>query len=282
MKIGIVGLGYWGKIILNNLRQLGYKDITICETRDIDWEDLGCKYKTVLDYKELNVDYVFVLTPATKHYDICKHFLLKKVNVFCEKPLDIETVKCKKLFDLARKNSVQLFVDWLFLFNPAIHKLKEILNDLGSPRNVIANRMNFGPIRYDVNSRWDLASHDISIMNYLFDSHPNKITWIDFNRANDNSVEDSCIGILKYDETTVQINASWHYGIKDRMYTFDFDGIILTWDDNTKEIKMNDKLVYYENSSPLHNSITSFFNNSEDMESRTLQITRILNNEDTF
>ncbi len=47
MKIGIVGMGYWGKIILNNLRQLGYKDITICELQEINWEDIGCKYKTV-------------------------------------------------------------------------------------------------------------------------------------------------------------------------------------------------------------------------------------------
>jgi predicted dehydrogenase len=282
MKIGIVGLGYWGKIILNNLRQLGYKDITICELQEINWEDIGCKYKTVSDYKKLNVDNVFVLTPATKHYEVCKYFLTKKINVFCEKPLDISTDKCQELFNIANKQKVHLFVDWLFLFNPAVHKLKEILNDLGKPRNIIANRMNFGPIRYDVNARWDLASHDVSIINHLLDSFPDKITWLDFNRSDDSSIDDSCVGILKYEDTTVQINTSWHHGVKDRLYTFDFDGIIVTWDDNTKEIRMNDKLVYYENSSPLHNSITSFFNNSEDMENCTLQITRILNNEDTF
>ena len=52
MKIGLVGLGYWGKIILRNLRELGYKDITVCEQQPVDWSQIGSKYRLVKDYKK--------------------------------------------------------------------------------------------------------------------------------------------------------------------------------------------------------------------------------------
>ena len=280
MKIGMVGLGYWGKIILKNLRELGYKNITICEINPINWNDIGEKYKVVTDYKKLKCDYVFVLTPATQHYEICKYFLSNHINVFCEKPLDTNINKCKELFDLANKNHVELFVDWLFLFNPAVHMLKQLISDFGKPRNIITNRMNFGPIRYDINARWDLASHDVSIINYLIDDKPLKVQWIDFSRNINMIPEDSAIGILSYESTNVQINVSWHYGIKDRLYTLDFDDAIITWDDNTKKIIHNNEIVIYENYSPLHNAIQSFFNNNfKNIEKHTLDITRILSNE---
>ena len=130
MKIGLIGLGYWGKIILKNLEQLGYKDITVCESKDVDWSLIGSKYKLCKDYKKLKCDKVFVLTPATSHFDICSFFLQKGIDVFCEKPLDVESKNCEKLFNLAEKNGSYLFVDWLFTFNPAVKEIKNLINSL--------------------------------------------------------------------------------------------------------------------------------------------------------
>ena len=75
MRIGLVGFGYWGKIVWNNLNDMGY-EVTICDP----FLHFGIK-----DYRDLDVDCVFVLTPVDSHYEVCSHFLNKGVHVFCEK-----------------------------------------------------------------------------------------------------------------------------------------------------------------------------------------------------
>jgi UDP-N-acetylglucosamine 3-dehydrogenase len=274
--IGLIGFGYWGKIILKNLLELGYRDITICELDTIDWEELGTKYKYEQSYKNINCDKVFIITPTTTHYEVVKYFLEKGVDVFCEKPLTLTSTKCDKLYKLQEKNNCTLHVDWIFTHHPAVEKIKEIIKQIGIPKNIIANRMNFGPVRYDVNARWDLASHDVSIMNYLLDNTPDEIDWIDFKRNREHIEDDSVVGILKYNGTAVQINASWEFGRKDRAFIIEFkDGSFLEWDDTNSIIKHNFKTIEYENSSPLHNSINTFLNNKTN-RNITMEITRIL------
>tara|TARA_R100000152_G_C6781965_1_gene217806 strand:- start:2782 stop:3660 length:879 start_codon:yes stop_codon:yes gene_type:complete len=279
MKIGLIGLGYWGKIILKNLEQLGYKDITVCESKDVDWSQIGSKYKLCKDYKKLKCDKVFVLTPATSHFDICSFFLQKGIDVFCEKPLDVDSKNCEKLFNLAEKNGSYLFVDWLFTFNPAVKEIKNLIQKEGKPKNILANRMNFGPVRSDVNARWDLASHDVSIAHYLLEEQPKEVSWIDFKRDPDSLQEDSVVGVLSFEHTCVQINASWSYGKKDRQNIMEFDRGILEWHDNLNSLKYIDKTIEIPAVSPLHCSINSFFDKNVEQRDLTLNITKSLNRE---
>jgi len=102
MKIGLVGYGYWGKIVWNNLNDMGY-EVTICDP----FLDFGVK-----DYKELDVDCVFVLTPVDSHYEVCSHFLSKGVHVFCEKP------PCMNLYEMNLVLTIIiLFFYWFMSFN---------------------------------------------------------------------------------------------------------------------------------------------------------------------
>lgn len=276
MKIGIVGLGYWGKIILKNLIQLGYSNIIICEEKEIDWYLIGSKYPVVKKYQDLNCDKVFVLTPATTHYEICHYFLSKGIDVFCEKPLDQNIEKCEELFSIAQKNNSVLFVDWLFTFNPAVKYIKSFIRKMGKPTNIVANRMNFGPERFDVNARWDLASHDISIACFLLDEDPIDVKWLDFKRNKKSIQDDSVVGILSFDKTCFQINASWSYNIKNRLYTIEFDQGFLHWDDSNQSVLFNSELININKESPLHNSIKEFLLGSSN-QNLTTRITKILN-----
>jgi len=281
MKIGIIGLGYWGKILLRNLRELGYTDITVCEQVDVDWSQVGQKHRLIKDYKKMNCDTVFVVVPAKNHYNICRHLLSSGVNVFCEKPLDMEPKRCQKLYNIARKNNAKLFVDWLFTYNPAVNKIKTLIGKWGNPKNIITNRLNFGPARKDVSARWDLASHDVSIACYLLEQEPASVSWIDFKRDNTSKQEDSTVGILKFPETTVQINASWAYGMKNRMCIFEFDNGFLYWDDTTSTLLYGSDILEVENVSPLHCSIKTFINDFDEesqcqQEELTMMITNTL------
>ena len=278
MNIGIIGLGYWGKITLKTLVQLGYQNITVCETSPVDWSFLGSKYKVIDNYKNLDCDKVFVLTPANTHFEICNYFLNKGIDVFCEKPLTLSTHTCRELYEVAEKNCCQLFVDWLFTFNSSVHKIKSLIERWGKPRSIICNRMNWGPERYDVNARWDLASHDVSILSYLLDDKPLDVRWFDFKRDIKSNQNDSAVGIITYEGTVAQINVSWKHGTKNRLYTMEFEDRILYWDDSTCSITCSGENYSEVSEPPLHVSIKSFMNGYSNKDI-TMIITEILQHE---
>ena len=132
------------------------------------------------------------------------------------------------------------------------------------------NRLNKGPVRIDTDSKFDLTSHDISILMYLFPDEKliNK-TIIDFKRNQNSKTNDSSIAILNFERFTSQINTSWEYGFKERTCVFDFDRGVIEWDDNKKGIEVKfdignlpqfnfylDNTLMYD--SPLKDSINSF------------------------
>ena len=286
MRIGLVGLGYWGKIILKNLRQLGYDNITICETQPIDWGSIGSKYPVVKSYKELECDKVFVVTPPYSHFDICQHFLERGVDVFCEKPLTTDADSSTCLYATsAYHNAGSLFVDWIFTFNPCVKAIREIIDRYGPPKNIMGNRLNYGPVRTDVSARWDLASHDVSIALHLLREMPTCIQWVDFRRNSLSTQADSTVGVLSFENATVQINASWEYGKKDRTYTFEFDDGFIYWDDSTMSVKSDFCEVLMNPTSPLHNSINSFINGTfskNEQEILTLNTIKVLSHESSI
>lgn len=281
-RIGLVGFGYWGKIIFKNLKSMGYENITICEERSIDWGEFGEKVPVVKNYKELSCDKVFIVTPATTHYDIVEYFLKKGVDVFCEKPLVFTSKECEELYNLAKINNCRLFVDWVFIYNPCVEKIKEIISEEGPPKSIIANRMNYGPARYDVDSKWDLASHDVSIILYILNQKLNEVFWKTFKRNKNSKTDDSAVGLLFFEETNAQINVSWEYGKKNRDFILEFDDFFVSWNDINKTVTKNKKPQQVKKYSPLEKSIENFMNVSYDMRTQefiTKKTTRILEDE---
>ncbi len=282
MKVGIIGIGYWGKIILNTLSKHNF-DISIC---DIQLDNKFNKYKTFNDYKKLDCDNVFISVPATKHFEICKYFIEKKVNIFCEKPLCTDSKEVEILYDLARQNGVKLFTDWIFTFNSQINRLKDDYDNgkFGNIRSVSMNRLNFGPERFDVNARWDLASHDISIIQYLFGKQPDNVEYVDYKRNKSSYKDDSVICLMDYGDFHVDIHASWFYRRKVRSCVFEFDKCYVKWDDSKGKLQYNweDKIQKIDTNGkkPLDLSIEKFLYCDNEylkqQEKLTKNITRVL------
>lgn len=291
MKIGIVGLGYWGKIILKNLKGLGYKNIKVYEPNKINWGDIGFKVPTVESMEDLlDRDKIFVVTPTNTHSLVCNFFIKHGVDIFCEKPLTNDLSATLDLYKNINKNSSKLFVDWLFTFNPAVKKIKEIIQSKGAPKTIISNRLNYGPQRFDVDARLDLSSHDVSIMLYWLEVFPTTINWLDFKRNKSSVTNDSNIGVLLFNvgdsTTSVQINSSWEFGEKNRDVIIEFyDGEFLKWNDFSGLLTLNGSNISFENYSPLEKSISTFLENKFDQEKNkllTININKILQNEDTI
>ncbi len=297
MKIGLIGFGYWGKIIYKSLLELNYDNIVICDKFSNSDLVKTNNYRDLLDEK---VDYVFVATIASEHYDIVKFFIQNKVNVFCEKPLTLNYYKSCELYHLAYKNNVKLFVDWIFTFNKSIHYIKYLIEELKlTPINIMMNRLNKGPVRLDTDAKNDLSSHDLSIILYLFNSEKSKdfeitnFEYFDFKRNINSEQSDSSILILNYPKFNVQINSSWEYGHKERNCIFQFEEGFIYWDDSKQSIDLtidiNENLIYncYNSNeltfnNPLKDSINNFIKNDsfnyEVQEKITLTINSLLEN----
>lgn len=265
MDLGIIGFGYWGKIIYHNLKQMGFRDITICDDdpQVLTSYQFGDKVKYIEDYTKLDCTHVFITTPASTHAEICHHCIDRIPNIFCEKPF---TTNLKDHDRLAKRlENTNLFVDWIFHYNKGIDIIEERIGKLGPPANIIMNRLNFGPVRHDVNARLDLASHDVSIIQKLIQNQ--KLIskeWMDFKRNPHAQQNDSTVGILLFEHTCVQINASWHFGMKDRRCYFDFDDDVYVWDDKIKAITtQKSQKLYNTDNDPLKTAINSFLTDND-------------------
>lgn len=288
-KVGLIGFGYWGKILYKNLVHLGLEPI-VCEPKLQDNANLLMDKSEVLsDYKDLKgVEEVFIAVPATLHHEIVKHFLRDGISVFCEKPLGMHTHEVHELYEIADKNKANLFVDWLSTFNFQVERLIGILKEKDTPaiRSITMNFTNKGPLRYDCNAKYDLASHHVSILQTIFRTIPDNWTWINYNRDSHQKVEDSCIGFLEYGDCRVFINASWEHEIKSREVIFTLvDGTYIIWDDMTEKLEWSDcdgnkQQFAGGNHSPLHKSINTFLFDEKfsyvKQKELTKQITKIL------
>ena len=189
IKVGVVGVGHWGPNIIRNFAEHDRVDLSyICDLSDLGHEKVArfipkhCRRSNnaqeVFDSPE--IDAVAIVTPPTTHFDLVKGALEAGKHVFCEKPLSTNSQECQELCQLAKNQGVHLMVGFTFLFNNAIIRIKELIkeNRLGKIYYLTARRTHLGLIRPDVNVFWDLAPHDISIMNYFLDDFPKKVSAI--------------------------------------------------------------------------------------------------------
>ena len=270
MSVGLIGYGYWGKILEPNIKKVFGESPVIHDPL------CGISNEKAIE----NCTHVFVATPAGTHFSIASNLLQKNKKVFCEKPLSVSRKEVDELFYQSKlKNKASLFVDWVFTFNDAVNHIKKIYDSgkYGKLRSVSMNRMNSGPERKDVSAKWDLSSHDVSILQYIFKQKPTSVSWRCFKRNSDSFRSDTCIGVINYEGFDALINSSWSYGKKNRECVFEFDAGFLHWDDSINSLRFEGHEVEFaKTSSPLENSIKNFKAGRYNHEDLTKEITEIL------
>jgi predicted dehydrogenase len=181
LGVGIIGCGYWGVNYIRVFNELpGVKTVAVCDVREERLREIQPRFPNVLLTTELDellsldaVDAVVVCTEARNHHPAVLRSLQEGRHVLVEKPITTRLEEAEELIGRAEQNSLVLMVGHTFLYNAAIRKMKEYVD--ATPDQVYylhARRTNLGPIRRDVNALWDLATHDISIFNYLLGSTP--------------------------------------------------------------------------------------------------------------
>jgi predicted dehydrogenase len=240
-NMAVIGCGEWGPNHIRNFQaQAGAR---VLFAVDLDSKRLQrikelfpaveCSSDADQVLANSEIEAVVVATPLQTHYGLVKKALLAGKHVLCEKPLCETVAQGRELIDLAQERDRVLMVGHVFLFNPGILKVKEILDNggLGHLHYLHAIRTNLGPIRRDCNAAFDLATHDISIFNWLVGSEPEQVSAMGgcFLQP---GIEDVVSISLKYPGRVFgSIQASWLNPKKVRQITIVGSKQMVTWDD---------------------------------------------------
>lgn len=186
INVAIVGIGYWGPNLARNLAISSDGRLhTLCDSRLERLAQLGKQYpgaKLESDYDKVlcdpEIDAITIATPVNTHFELAASALRAGKHVLVEKPLARTSAECRELISLADERGLTLMVGHVFLYNAAVQRVKEYITsgELGQIYYVYSQRLNLGIVRQDVNSLWNFAPHDLSIICHWLDAAPEWIT----------------------------------------------------------------------------------------------------------
>jgi predicted dehydrogenase len=240
-RIGVIGCGAWGPNHVRNFAAL--PNVEVVGVADLKPERLAraaaivpgvARFQSAAEMvAAAKPDAVVVSTPTRTHYEVVKEALLAGMHVLSEKPLCNTAEQADALVRLAAERERLLMVGHVFLFNPGILKLKQLVDtgELGRIYYLFARRTNLGPIRSDVNAALDLASHDISIYNHLLGSPPFEVSAVGKSFLQP-GIEDVSFITLQYpNDVVASIHVSWLDPKKVREITVVGERRMAIWDD---------------------------------------------------
>jgi len=180
--IGIVGYGYWGPNLLRNFSEVpGCRVVSVSDLRDARLAQVRSRYpavKTTSSFDDLivdpQIDAVVIATPVCTHFDLAMQALRAGKHVLVEKPMAMTSDDAQRLIDEADKRQLVLAVDHTFVYTGAVRKIRELIAEggIGDLYYYDSVRVNLGLFQHDVNVIWDLAVHDLSIMDYVLPFRP--------------------------------------------------------------------------------------------------------------
>lgn len=182
LGISVIGYGYWGPNLVRNFSQVpNARVVSVCDQRAERRAQVEAVYpaiRTCADVRDIwsnpAVDAVAIATPVSSHFELALQALRAGKHVFVEKPFTTTSAQAEQLIEEAEKRRLTLMVDHTFVYTSAVRKIKELI-DNGSTGKILyydSVRVNLGLFQHDVNVLWDLAVHDLSIMDYLFERSP--------------------------------------------------------------------------------------------------------------
>ncbi len=270
IKIGIIGYGYWGINLLRNFMNAE-----------------NCQVKTVVDFRperlqiaqkaypnigittnfddvlnDLEIDAVVIATPVFLHFELAKKALLAGKHVLVEKPLTASLAEATELVELADSKKLKLAVDHTFLFTGSVQKIKSLVDSetLGKIQYFDSTRINLGLFQPDVNVIWDLAPHDISILNYIITEKPVSVICTGQSHTSARLENIAFLNVLYQSDFIAHFNCSWISPVKIRRILIGGDKKMCLYDDlePTEKLKIYDTGFSYKTEEDKHKMLVDY------------------------
>ena len=252
MNIGVIGFGYWGPNLVRNLNMPGRS--TVVAVCDLEAKNLrraverNPGLRTTLDASDLisdsNIDAVAIATPVRTHFPLAEAALHAGKHVFVEKPISETSDQAKKLIDLAASKHLVLMVDHTFIYTPAVQRLRELTQsgDLGEIYYYDSLRINLGLFQHDVNVLWDLAVHDLAILDFVIDARPQAISAVGIAHVPNAPENVAYLSLFLSGGTVAHINVNWLAPVKVRRTLIGGSRKMIIFD----ELDPSEKLKIYD------------------------------------
>ncbi len=288
VRFGVIGYGYWGPNVVRNLSQLDGSDVVaVCDKsptarKRVQKAHPGIRVES--ECEELtsspNIDAIAVVTPVWTHYELAKAALENGKHVFVEKPLTSNSAQAEELINLAERKNLKIMVDHTFLFTGAVKKIGQLLDEgaLGKLYYYDSTRVNLGLFQHDVNVIWDLAPHDLSIIDHLIKETPEAV--VATGQTHLNGHEDiAFITVYFPNKIIAHINVNWLSPVKVRTTLIGGEKKMLVWNDLVpdEKIKIYDKGVNITSRQGLYDLLVNY--RSGDMWSPQLEQVEALRQE---
>lgn len=185
VRVGIIGAGYWGPNLIRNFKEIEQAELKmVCDLRQERLSHIQSRYpdlsvsRNYHDLLDSQVDAVVIATPVSTHYHLAMECLKAGKSVLVEKPLACSSRDASEMAATARKMGAVLMTGHTFVFNPAVIALKQIISsgEIGKVYYINCTRVNLGLYQPDIDVIWDLAPHDISILQYILDAQPEMVS----------------------------------------------------------------------------------------------------------
>jgi predicted dehydrogenase len=241
INVAICGLGYWGPNLLRNLRaNPAFRVVGVADRRQEAVEAVIESVSNLVVYDDAieaiidpNVHAVAIATPVSTHYDLTKLALERGKHVLVEKPLCTKVDQAQELVDIADHTGLTLMIDHTFLFHPCVRKLGTLVQSgsLGAISYYDSLRVNLGIFQPDVNVLWDLAPHDLSIIDFLFDEVPIHVEATGYCHLNPRLPDIGYVTLHFPSRMVAHLNLSWMSPIKVRRTAVGGSKKMVVWDD---------------------------------------------------
>jgi len=244
-NIGLIGFGYWGTNLFRNLSSS--PDFKLDVVAEMSEARRAVLAKMRGDFRitasaddviaDKNVDAVVIATPVGTHYDLARRAILAGKHVLTEKPMCATVAQGEELVELAARQGVVLMVDHTFLFTSAVQRIADLVRagELGRICYYDSMRVNLGLFQPDVNVLWDLAPHDLSILDHLVDEVPTHIEASGYCHVNSHLPDIAYLTLHYASPIVAHLNLSWMSPVKVRRVAIGGTDKMVVWDDLNRE-----------------------------------------------
>jgi predicted dehydrogenase len=270
LRIGVIGYGYWGPNLVRNFCSLeNAKVVAICDQNQAALKRAAKSYPgitTVSNPAEVmessEIDAVAIATPVSSHFDLAIQALQHDKHIFIEKPFTSNVAQCEELIELADKKNLIIMVDHTFLFTGPVRKIKQLIDDdvLGDLYYYDSMRVNLGLFQHDVNVIWDLAPHDLSIMDFLIKDKPVAIAANGKAHLGNGLQNIAYITVYFANNVIAHFNVNWLSPVKVRTTLIGGGKKMLVWNDleADEKLKIYDKGIEVKNGEGVYKLLVSY------------------------
>ncbi|HSU33590.1 MAG TPA: Gfo/Idh/MocA family oxidoreductase [Bryobacteraceae bacterium] len=287
IRLGVIGYGYWGPNLVRNFSECpATQVVAVADLNDDRLSLVNCRYPGIeitKDYNDLlrnpDVDAVAISTPVASHFKLALEALHAGKHVLVEKPMTVTSEQALRLIDEADRRNLVLMVDHTFVYTGAVRKIRDLIGrgTLGEVYYYDSTRVNLGLFQHDIDVIWDLAVHDLSIMEFVLPEFPVAVSATGLGHVK-GIAENVAYVTAFYDSPLIaHLNVNWLSPVKVRKTLIGGSRQMIVYDDtvNSEKVKVYDRGITVKNGpESLYKSLVSY--RSGDMYCPQIEMTEAL------